>query len=127
MSARESIYIDGFQHKNPVPHACRVGNTLMSGVIAGPDPETGLYAASVSQQCARMFGNVRLILAKAGFDAGDIIKMTFWLRDTSDRDALNAEWLAMFGDPASRPAREVLKKGDEGNAAIICDIVAIRG
>ena len=31
MSVRESIYIEGFQHKNPVPHTCRVGNMLMSG------------------------------------------------------------------------------------------------
>ena len=126
MSVRESIYIEGFQHSNPVPHACRVGNTLMSGVIAGPDPETGVYSGSIKQQCAHMFANVRQILAKAGFSPDDIIKMNFWLRDPSDRDALNVEWLAMFADRSSRPARQVLKKAEDGKASIICDLVAIR-
>ncbi len=126
MPMRESIYIDGFQHKNPVPHACRIGDMLMTGVIAGPDPATGAYSGSVAEQCANVFANVRQILAKAGFTTDDIIKMHFWLRDPSDRAALNAEWLQMFGDPASRPARQVLKKMDDGDASIICDLVAIR-
>ena len=41
MPKRQSIEIEGFAHKNPIPAACRIGNMLMTGIITGTDPATG--------------------------------------------------------------------------------------
>jgi hypothetical protein len=44
LDKRQSIYVDGFAHRNPVPAACRIGNLVYSGGIHGLDPATGVAA-----------------------------------------------------------------------------------
>ena len=44
MAKRQSIEIEGFAHKNPIPAASRLGNMLMTGIITGMDPATGKVA-----------------------------------------------------------------------------------
>ena len=47
MAKRQSIYIEGFAHKNPIPAACRLGNMLMTAIITGMDPATGKVASTL--------------------------------------------------------------------------------
>ena len=51
--------------------------------------------------------------------------MTVWLKDATDRSALNAEWTAMFPDPESRPARHALTLDADSAVIIQCDIMAV--
>ena len=51
--------------------------------------------------------------------------MTVWLRDPSQRDVLNGEWLEMFPDPGSRPARHTMPLTVEGDYLVQCDVTAI--
>jgi enamine deaminase RidA (YjgF/YER057c/UK114 family) len=111
-AARASIYVEGFSHKNPIPAACRVGPLLESGSIQGNDPATGKPAATVEEQCRFMLDNVRRIVEAAGGSTADIVKLTVWMKDRSQRPALNVPWLAMFPDPASRPARHAIVAPD---------------
>ena len=41
------------------------------------------------------------------------------------RAALNDEWVKMFPDPASRPARHTTALGSESNALVTCEFVAV--
>ncbi len=50
--------------------------------------------------------------------------MTVWLKDRSDREALNREWIAMFPDEANRPARHALADHDGGASLISCEFTA---
>jgi 2-iminobutanoate/2-iminopropanoate deaminase len=125
MPKRTSIYIDGFAHKNPIPAGCRLGNMLMTGIITGMDPATGKVAATLEEQCAFMFQHVRAIMAAAGGSTDDIIKMSVWMADRSQRDVLNREWLKMFPDAESRPARHTSQANLEGDQLINCDITAV--
>jgi 2-iminobutanoate/2-iminopropanoate deaminase len=125
MAKRKSIYIDGFAHKNPIPAACRLGNVLMTGIITGMDPATGKVAATLEQQCAFMFQHVRSIMTAAGGSTDDIVKMSVWMADRSKRDVLNGEWLKMFPDAQSRPARHTSQANLEGGQLINCDIAAV--
>jgi len=111
-AARTSIYVEGFSHKNPIPAACRVGPLLESGSIQGNDPATGKPAATVEAQCRFMLDNVRRIVEVAGGSTADIVKLTVWMKDRSQRPALNLPWLEMFPDPASRPARHAIVAPD---------------
>jgi len=122
---QQSIYIEGFAHGNPIPAGCRIGNLLMTGVISGKDARTGVRPESIEGQCAAVFKHAREIVEAGGMTTADIIKMTVWLRDVSDRKALNAEWVKMFPDPAHRPARMVMPL-TENDALILCDVTAYR-
>ncbi len=122
---RKSIEVAGFKHGNPIPAASRIGNIVMTGVISAKDARTGKLTDTLKAQCAAMFGNVRDIIEAAGGKPEHIIKMTVWLRNLSDRKALNEEWLKMFPDAASRPARHALLHHGEGDSLILCDFTAV--
>lgn len=124
---RKSIEVEGYKHGNPIPAASRIGNIVMSGVISARDARTGTMPDTLAGQCAAMFRNVRAIVEAAGGTPESIIKMTVWLRDLSDRKALNEEWVKMFPDPSARPARHSLLHQGEGNALIVCDFTAVLG
>lgn len=125
MGNRQAIYINGFNHKNPVPNASRIGNLVMSGVINGSDPESGEIADGLDAQCRFMFQHMKSIVQAAGGTVDDILKVTVWMKDRSQRDPVNREWLAMFPDEASRPARHALPGQMEGRIEIQCDFVAV--
>jgi 2-iminobutanoate/2-iminopropanoate deaminase len=122
---RVSIYAEGFSHKNPIPAACRIGNTLYSGSIQGTDPATGNYGETLEAQCALMFAHVKRIVEAGGGNTGHIIKMTVWMNDRSQRAAVNVEWLKMFPDAATRPARHTMDASLDGGKLIECSFVAI--
>ncbi len=107
-AARTSVYVEGFSHKNPIPAGCRAGPLLESGCIQGNDPATGKPAETIEAQCRFMLDNVRRIVEAAGGGTQDIVKLTVWMKDRSQRPALNVPWLEMFPDPASRPARHAI-------------------
>ena len=121
---RKSIHIGDFKHANPIPNACRIGNLVMSGVILGRD-SAGNMPASLETQCANMFAHMKATVEAAGGSTSDIIKMTVWLKDRSQRAPVNAEWLKMFPDEHSRPARHALQSDMEGGALVQCDFTAV--
>jgi 2-iminobutanoate/2-iminopropanoate deaminase len=122
---RRSVHIGGFKHANPIPNACRIGNLVMSGVILGRDPGSGNMPASLDAQCANMFAHMKATVEAAGGTTDDIIKMTVWLKDRAQRGPVNAEWLKMFPDEHSRPARHALQVEMEGGALVQCDFTAV--
>jgi enamine deaminase RidA (YjgF/YER057c/UK114 family) len=122
---RRSIEVAGYKHGNPIPAASRIGDIVMTGVISAKDARTGKLPDTLEAQCTAMFRNVRDIIEAAGGKPEHIIKMTVWLRNLSDRKALNEEWLKMFPDAASRPARHALLHQGEGDSLIACDFTAV--
>ncbi|MDQ4114396.1 MAG: RidA family protein [Actinomycetota bacterium] len=124
---RVSIELPGFSHVNPIPAASRIGPFLATGAITGRDPETGEMSPDADQQFAYVFDHVRRLMAEVGGSTDDILKMTFHLADPNDREALNREWIAMFPDPASRPARQAVAARLDRGSVVHCDLLAIVG
>lgn len=124
MPKRQSIYVDAFGHKNPIPAACRIGDMLMSGIVYGLDPATGQVAPTLDAQCALMFEHIRTIVEAGGGTTDDILKITVWLQDRSQREPVNREWLKMFPDAANRPARQAMQAELTGGMLVQCDFVA---
>jgi 2-iminobutanoate/2-iminopropanoate deaminase len=125
MAARKSIYIPSFQHENPIPNAARVGDLLMSGLIAGVDPETRLLPDDLDQQLTNLFTYVKDIVEASGGTTDNIVKINVWLKDPDNREILNKHWLAMFPDENTRPARHTQPLRGESRALVTCDIVAV--
>ena len=127
MAKRKSIEVEGYGHgPNPIPAASKIGNLVITGGIHGTDTATGKIPADAAGQCANVFINVRKILAAAGATPDHIIKMNFWVRDAAARDTINKEWVAMFPDPHSRPARHTLVYDKLAPAyQLQCDAIAV--
>lgn len=126
MTKRRSIEVEGLKHVNPIPNACRIGPLLMSGGIYGKDPATGQIAGDIAEQCKLMFENVRRVLEAGGATPEHVIKMSFWVTDKALRSHINKEWVAMFPDPHSRPARHTFTDADQPSGALVtCDVIAV--
>lgn len=125
MGLRQTLQVAGFSHVNPIPAAARVGPLLMSGLINGTDPATGKLAEGLDAQCACMFQQVRNVLAAGGGTPAQIVRMTVWLQDRSQRGPLNAQWLAMFPNADDRPARLSLQATELSAGILVqCEITA---
>jgi 2-iminobutanoate/2-iminopropanoate deaminase len=126
MAKRQSINSPVARHENPIPNACRIGNIVMSSVIGGIDPHTRKLPETLEQQVANVFANLRSDIEAAGGTVDDIIKVTFWVKDpTTQRAALNAEWLKMFPNAASRPARHTQALPPGSRALVQADFTAV--
>lgn len=122
---RRSIYLDSFGHANPIPVAAVIGPHLRTGVLTGKDPTTGAMPETLGEQVAQVFARIRDVMAAAGGTLDDVLKVTVYLTEFRDRDALNAAWTEMFPDPANRPARQVIAAELDGGARIHASLEAV--
>jgi 2-iminobutanoate/2-iminopropanoate deaminase len=126
MSKRQSIEVPGITHSHPIPNASRIGPFLASGSIFGMDPGTSKIPEGIEIQCRLLFENVRRIVEAAGGTTEGILKMTIYVRDKNLRQHVNKEWLAMFPDEHSRPARHTFQTTDLAEGTLVsCDILAV--
>ena len=106
---QRSIDVKGLSHSGaPIPTACRVGPILVTSRIMGKNPETGEMPPDPEAQAALCFSNLERVLATAGMDMGDIVKLTVYLVDDSYRTAVNKPWHQYYPDPKHRPTRDSL-------------------
>jgi enamine deaminase RidA (YjgF/YER057c/UK114 family) len=115
-------------HANPIPAVSRIGNIVATGGVSGMDTSTGKIPDDVPTQCARMFANLRNILAAAGATPEDVIRVTVWIKRAEIRADVNKEWVVMFPDSDSRPARHTMFYDHfAGAVAVQCEAWAVVG
>jgi 2-iminobutanoate/2-iminopropanoate deaminase len=126
MARRQSINGSRARHENPIPNASRIGNIVMSSVIGGANPGSRDVPPTLEAQVANIFAHIRSDIEAAGGTVDDIIKVTFWVKDpVKDRPVLNGEWVKMFPDPDSRPARHTGYLPAEAKALVQADFTAV--
>lgn len=86
----------------------RIGNIVYSSGISGHDPETQKTPSDPGRQAKVMMQNLRLFMSAAGGTPEDIIRLTLYIKDRKMREYFDKEWLAMFPDEHSRPARHAV-------------------
>ena len=128
MAKRRNIEVPGLGHTNPIPLATMIGPFLVSGGIPGRDPATGKTGADFDSQVELMFANIHRIMKAAGGTTDDILKLTVWLKSGRSKKTLNEQWLLMFPNESSRPARHTFVYDDLPlDYEIQCEIQAIVG
>jgi 2-iminobutanoate/2-iminopropanoate deaminase len=128
MSRRKSFDVEGLGHANPIPAVSRIGNIVATGGISGTDTSTGKIPDDVPKQCALMFANLRTILAAAGATPEDVVRVTVWIKRAEIRAEVNKEWVVMFPDPDSRPARHTMFYDHFAGAMVVqCEAWAVIG
>lgn len=126
MNQRRSIHVEGLEHGTlPIPNASRIGPFIATGGIRGVDPKTRVMPPDVAGQTTLMFANLRAIIEAAGADCGAILKLTIWIADPAAREAINVEWLKLFPDPHSRPARHILSYQLPAGMLVQCEALAV--
>ena len=121
MAKRKSINGSRARHENPIPNASRVSNVVMSSVIGGTKPGTRELPASLEEQLANVFAHIKHDVEAAGGGVDDIINITFWVKDPV------TQWVKMFPDPESRPARHTLALPAGSRALVQADFTAVLG
>ncbi|BBE33273.1 RidA family protein [Sphingosinicella microcystinivorans] len=123
---RKSIDIDGYRHIGaPIPVASRIDNIVYTGAISGFDLDKGEHVEGLEAQAELMFTHLKAVLEAAGATPEDVVRMTFYVKTPEARKAINAEWVKLFPDEASRPARHILNYETPRASQMQCDAVAV--
>lgn len=104
-----SIHVDGVKHGAPIPMGARVGNMIFSSGIIGADPSTGTVPEDLESQCLLAFANMKTMVENAGGKVENIGSIKVYMKDRSQREAVNRPWLEMFPDEDDRPARHAIE------------------
>lgn len=123
---RRSIEIDGVTHGSaPIPMASQIGNIVYSSAVMGKDPATNVLPDDVRKEMECLFRNISSVMSAAGGTTEDIIRMSVHLRSNDLRAFFNEEWLKMFPDPGSRPARHITLADLQNRMRVQVEFVAI--
>jgi 2-iminobutanoate/2-iminopropanoate deaminase len=120
-----SLDVPGLAHNAPIPLGARVGNLVCSSGISGKDPSTGQLPPDGAAQAALAFANMQKLLEAGGATLADVARLTVHVKDNSVREAINAEWLRCFPDPADRPARHILVQDLQHGMALQLEFIAL--
>lgn len=97
------------------------GRFFLSGQVAQA-PETGrIDHPGCYEQSLIVLGNIRNILAEAGFSPEQVTKMTVFLTDMDEKDAFDRAFEQVFRRfPAGTPSGSSEGHGSEENSAGLC-------
>jgi len=104
-----SIHVAGVKHGAPIPFGARVGNMIFSSGIMGADPATGKVPEDLESQCVFAFANMKTMLENGGATTKNVGSIKVYMKDRSQREAVNRPWLEMFPDEDDRPARHAIE------------------
>ena len=117
-------------HTGPVPQAVEAGGWIYVSALFGADPATHAIPAEARDEAEQVFANLAAILAAAGADLTDVVRVGIIMRALQrDRPVFNQVWAERFGE--HRPARSAIEASDFGrkgeNARFMIEVVAFRG
>jgi 2-iminobutanoate/2-iminopropanoate deaminase len=98
-SSFEMFQPDGMYRPASYVHAMRAGNTLYVAGQVARDSEGNVIAPNdAAGQAEAVYNNLERVLAAAGANLNNVIKITTYLIDRADAQAVTAVRLARFGD-----------------------------
>ncbi|MFB6219179.1 MAG: RidA family protein [Halobacteriaceae archaeon] len=110
MTEKEVIDTDGApQNDNPYSQGILTGDLLFVSGQGPTHPDTGEQETAIGPATERTLQNVRAIVESAGGSLDDVVKVTVYLGDMDDYDAMNEVYGEFFdSDP---PARVCIEAG----------------
>lgn len=111
---------------NPVAaysQGAEAGGTVYTAGQLGLDPATGTFPDGIEAQTLAALTNVRNIVEAAGLRISDIVKVTVFLTEMSQFDAMNAVYKKFFD--GHKPARTTVGVRELPRPAALVEIDAI--
>ena len=117
---RNQINVLDLPARGPWANGMRVGNLVFTSGQVPVDPTTGKVAGpGMPEQVRQSMDNIIAILAEVGADSSSIVKVTVYLRNESDFDAMNLAYGGYF-PVGKHPARTTVTVA---NLPIIDDVM----
>lgn len=92
----------------PYSQAIAVGNLIFLSGQLPIDPATGaLIDGDIAAMTRQIFRNIETVLAAAGSTMGKVVKVTVFMADLNDFQAMNAAYAEFF--PHDPPARSTVQ------------------
>lgn len=91
----------------PYSQAIRAGNLVFASGQLGLDPQTGKLQDGVEAQARQALANVKAVLAAAGTDVENVVKVTLFLANMADFAKVNAIYGEVFHH--APPARSTIQ------------------
>jgi len=91
----------------PFSHGFRGGNLVFTSGQVGTDPKTGAILEGIEAQTRQALENVEAVLEAAGCSRKDVVKVTVFLADMRDYNAMNKVYGGFFSKPY--PARSTVE------------------
>lgn len=125
VAQRKYHNLPGAAPTRPYSDAVQVGETLYLAGKLGTDPKTGTYPKDFADEVRQCLKNLGEVLKVAGMDYGDVVKVTVFMTDLSQFDAMNKVYVEFF--KSDRPARSTVGvAGLVRNARIEIEMVAVK-
>jgi reactive intermediate/imine deaminase len=113
----------------PISHytdAVRFGDLLFISGVAPVDNELNVVGGDdVVAQTRQVFKNMKKILMAVGADFSDVLKVTVFLTNVSDREAINPIRQSFFGE--NRPASTLIGVNELAIPGMKIEIEAVAG
>jgi 2-iminobutanoate/2-iminopropanoate deaminase len=81
--------------------------------------------AGLDAQLESVLERVHAVIGAAGGGAGDLARLTLFMRSVKDRSVLNEVWRRWFPDPARRPPHKYIPADVPGGYEVMADAVAV--
>lgn len=102
----------------PYSQAIRAGGVLYTSGQIPIDPGTGaLVSGGIREQGTRVFENLKAVLAQAGADFSNVVKVNVFIADLKDFAALNELYAGYFEKPY--PARSCVEVSGLPKGALV--------
>lgn len=125
---RSNHEIAGHAHHDPIPLGARVGDLYASSGVSGIDPESAdnlETAEGVDAQARFGLDNIRRLVEAGGGSLADVGHLTLMVQDYADLPAIDAAWRRVFPNPTDRPARQIMKLGQQGRSYVQFHMLAV--
>ncbi|WP_436348176.1 Rid family detoxifying hydrolase [Natronorubrum sp. FCH18a] len=108
------------QNDNPYSQGVIADGFLFVSGFGPVDPETGAEVeGGIGEQTDRVMENLRAVVEEAGGTLDDVVKVTVYVDDLDDYDAVNAAYAEHFGDvPPARVCIEAARLPDDVDVEI---------
>ncbi|MBN6187385.1 RidA family protein [Aneurinibacillus sp. BA2021] len=91
----------------PYSQAIKVGNLLYTSGQIPLTAEGELVTGDIVAQTHQVFANLKAVLAAAGAELNNVVKVTVFVKDMNDFGTINEIYAEYFGD--HRPARSLVE------------------
>ena len=95
----EAIQPDGMYRPPTYVHAMRAGNTIyVAGQVAKDEHGDVVAPGDAEAQARQAYANLQRVLQAAGADWSNVVKVTTYLADPADSEAVTAVRMEIFGE-----------------------------
>ena len=109
----------------PYSHAVKAGNLLfLSGQGSLAADGSGIIRGTIEEETHQTFSNIKTVLAAAGADLSDVVKVLVFLKDMDNFKAVNAVYAEYF--PKNPPARSCIEAARlPGDMQVEIEVIAM--